>query len=85
MKTFNEFEEQVVIPKITEQFRESPEGVTVDFIHSALFMHGVVVHRERVERILDELSAANLCERQEEPDVTFYIPNAHLYSPALVS
>lgn len=83
MRTFNEFEEQVVIPKITEQFRLNPEGVTTEFINTALFMRGIVVGEQRVEKILSELADANLCERDREPDVTFYIPNAHLYSPAL--
>ena len=85
MRNLDEFEFTSVLPKITEQFRLNPEGVTVEYIESVLILHGIKISRERIEKILDELAEGRFCERDPKDDVTFYIPNPSLYAAERVS
>ena len=85
MSTLDRFEEQSILPVITGEFRNRPDGMTLDEIKWTLHAQGIAKTRERLLMICAVLEVAGFCTLQRNRDEIRFVPNTELYSaPAIV-
>ena len=85
MSTLDRFEKQSILPVITREFRNRPDGLTLDEIKRSLHSRGITKTRDRLLMICAVLEVAGFCSMQRRHDEIRYVPNTELYSaPAIV-
>ena len=85
MGALDRFEEESILPVITREFRNRPEGLTLDEIKGSLYSRGITKTRERLLMICAVLEVAGFCSMQRHHDEIRFVPNSELYSaPAIV-
>lgn len=85
MGTLDRFEEQSILPVITREFRNRPDGLTLDEIKGSLYSRGITKTRERLLMICAVLEVAGFCTLQRNRDEIRFVPNTELYSaPAII-
>ena len=85
MCTLDRFEKQSILPVITREFRNRPDGLTLDEIKGSLNSRGITKTRERLLMICAVLEVAGFCSMQRNHDEIRFVPNTELYSaPAIV-
>ena len=85
MGALDRFEEQSILPVITREFRNRPEGLTLDEIKGSLYSKGITKTSERLLMICAVLEVAGFCSMQRHHDEIRFVPNSELYSaPAIV-
>ena len=85
MSTLDRFEEQSILPVITREFKNRPDGLTLDEIKGSLHSRGITKTRERLLMICAVLEVAGFCSMQRDCDVIRFVPNTELYSaPAII-
>lgn len=85
MGALDRFEEESILPVIIREFRNRPEGLTLDEIKGSLYSRGITKTRERLLMICAVLEVAGFCSMQRNHDEIRFVPNSELYSaPAIV-
>ena len=85
MCALDKFEKQSILPVITREFRNRPDGLTLDEIKGSLHSRGITKTRERLLMICAVLEVAGFCSMQRNHDEIRFVPNTELYSaPAIV-
>ena len=85
MGALDRFEEESILPVITREFRNRPDGLTLDEIKGSLYNRGITKTRERLLMICAVLEVAGFCSMQRDCDVIRFVPNTELYSaPAII-